>query len=734
MTSMLPNDVYDNYQAYKIGTNIYVTWLVSTSRHITTKGLLACAETIVKKPPKQFEVPLYVAESAARAIRQRTKATAWHLGQTTQDLKEIDGDNYSESNDAHAFFTTTLKRTLELLRPFIQKVRRAKEARTTPVDEITNRFSTLEIEGLADKDISEVNGETVPTPAVTPRITYVVDQGLEDLHFAIVFFLMTFSQIKEVVRTTWHRYAIDGDLDRITAAATSQAAMQLIKNSVHEFTSQFLQVFSMHDFYLGLSWHPNVEKLILKDPRVAPNDDKASPLLSFPNNEAIYGRTRMNPFLSGMIALVVAQAVCELRLVYHNLTGCALAHAHLYNCLRHCRNSNRPQPLLEQEWPDMETFFALAGSSSIFKGDRPYTLALCANCFMLAYKMPLSTLAPTKRATHDPKGAYRGVLKYECIPIINTLFTEGIQSRTFMNPSAKPLLDAIQTTANSRTNKGITPAVYRSPIGILLIFQRLLQREMRALHFIFDFLYTTSARINTRIYEELKLDFSVPGVLSHTFEDNVQVPLVIMMHERAYHLHCMNGLHSDERKVYTKPIQEAAKVIGEYMMQKREETTFGTERLKIQARTGAAELLDGIALDDTAALDDDRPTLVGEGVMKMLDAVSVDGKLDNTAVLDDVWLDDDDKAVLEERVVSVDDGVMRLLDDANAELPDSDDDTELIDDSAELLAEDEVALQEAERADAVTVTIEAEADAVTVTTDAEGAEAVTVTIEAAEAA
>jgi hypothetical protein len=91
---MLPDNLYNSYLEYKKDTKTYITWLCETAvsssftpqytsprgsrsknkprseqREISSSGLILCAEAILKKPPRQFAVPLYASESAVRAIR-----------------------------------------------------------------------------------------------------------------------------------------------------------------------------------------------------------------------------------------------------------------------------------------------------------------------------------------------------------------------------------------------------------------------------------------------------------------------------------------------------------------------------------------------------------------------------------------------------------------------------------------------------------------------------------------
>jgi hypothetical protein len=52
---------------------------------------------------------------------------------------------------------------------------------STPLADLTNRFSKLDIEELADQDLDETPHETAQKPKTKPIVRFVVDQGNEDL-------------------------------------------------------------------------------------------------------------------------------------------------------------------------------------------------------------------------------------------------------------------------------------------------------------------------------------------------------------------------------------------------------------------------------------------------------------------------------------------------------------------------------------------------------------------------
>ncbi|KAI4696647.1 uncharacterized protein J4E88_000824 [Alternaria novae-zelandiae] len=273
-----------NYLEYKKDTNTYITWLCGTAssigftppyksssgstasqsrsqkkkseeREVSISGLVACAEAIIKKPPKQFVVPVYAAQCAARAIRQRKKSSQWHESQ----VDGLDGTERvakEEGIAGHAFFTETLEQTLNILRPFIPKTRHSvsadgKTIRHDSMEDITNRFTKLEIEELADEEVESAIPVATEKTSPNPRITYVVDNSKDEGNAAMDFLMYDYTRIKELIHLTWQSYLIIRNLDLITAAATTQAAFQMLRSLVDSFTAHFPQLGSMEAICLN---------------------------------------------------------------------------------------------------------------------------------------------------------------------------------------------------------------------------------------------------------------------------------------------------------------------------------------------------------------------------------------------------------------------------------------------------------------------------------------------------
>ncbi|KAI4936777.1 uncharacterized protein J4E92_001502 [Alternaria infectoria] len=270
---MLPDNIANSYREYKADTEIFVTWLVETASRCgfvpsTTAPAQATAAATggrlkgkrarlnpksAEKPPKRFAVPLYASRAAARAIRHRTKSTLWHENQT-QNVDEDLQHAFAASNEAHATFTGTLEYALDLLKPFIttgKAILKPDEHITPPsVNGLNTRFSSLEIEDLADQE-PESGGQAAATakPAPTSKTTYTVDNQKDDCLIAMSMLMRDYNQIKVVIQTTWARY-YRKDTDLVSTAATTQAAMQMIKSLVHEFSLSFPEIRNVESF-----WH-----------------------------------------------------------------------------------------------------------------------------------------------------------------------------------------------------------------------------------------------------------------------------------------------------------------------------------------------------------------------------------------------------------------------------------------------------------------------------------------------
>ncbi|KAI4681815.1 uncharacterized protein J4E84_007411 [Alternaria hordeiaustralica] len=297
---MLPDNIANSYREYKADTEIFVTWLVETAsrcgfvpsaiaptsatggrlkgkartaepkspqaRKVTINDLRTCADAIAKKPPKKFVVPLYASRAAARAIRQRTKSTKWHENQTEHVDPNLQ-HTFTASNEAHATFTGTLEYTLNLLKPFITTGKATPKpsdhATQTPIDGLNTRFSKLDIGELADQEPGSGGQSTfVARPATTSKTNYTVDNREDDRMIAMNMLLQDYNEIKGVVKGIWLLYHLKDGVDFVSAAATTQAAMQMIKSLVHEFLASFPEIEDAEGFWHKLLDRPEISKLL----------------------------------------------------------------------------------------------------------------------------------------------------------------------------------------------------------------------------------------------------------------------------------------------------------------------------------------------------------------------------------------------------------------------------------------------------------------------------------------
>ena len=172
-------------------------------------------------------------------------------------MEELERVAHAEDDESHAVFTSTLEHTLNILRPFIRKPQftdeeKDKVSRHDSVDDITNRFSKLEIEELADQEVDNAAVAVVEKSPATPRITYVVDNGEHERLLAMCCLLMDYNCVKEFIRSNWHENLLGRTVDLITTISTTQAAFQLLRSAVHHLTTQFPELSSMEAFSLNL--------------------------------------------------------------------------------------------------------------------------------------------------------------------------------------------------------------------------------------------------------------------------------------------------------------------------------------------------------------------------------------------------------------------------------------------------------------------------------------------------
>jgi hypothetical protein len=222
------------YQTYKNDTATFTTWLVSTAKQcgltvngedgptngepklkgrarklardaakqsnassdslkcqmVTTKVLIACAETIAKHKKPPVRLPPDVLAFAKRAIDLRTKYALAH-----QDLgrKHAEDFHFQQSNSGHSHFINVLKQTLQILRPCYETRRQTV---TTPGahDDFANRFSQLNVEDVSEEFLKDVPQASEPSEYSSQSTVFEVETKEEDRWFKIFCFLEDLSR------------------------------------------------------------------------------------------------------------------------------------------------------------------------------------------------------------------------------------------------------------------------------------------------------------------------------------------------------------------------------------------------------------------------------------------------------------------------------------------------------------------------------------------------------------
>ncbi|KAI1681665.1 S-malonyltransferase [Pyrenophora tritici-repentis] len=156
-----------------------------------------------------------------------------------------------------------------------------KEMEEKSIDDLTSRFSVLEIEELAVEGPDSIE-QTKPaaTPAPPPKVVYTLETIDEGRWFAMYCLLRDYNSIKAVNIMVWESFCRDHanksqKADFMSAAATSQAAMQMIKSLVHKFSSFFPEIKDSKSFYIELLRQPAFKEAM----RNVKYDDHGPPLV-----------------------------------------------------------------------------------------------------------------------------------------------------------------------------------------------------------------------------------------------------------------------------------------------------------------------------------------------------------------------------------------------------------------------------------------------------------------------
>ena len=286
----LPEFLFDTHKRYKADTNRVAEWLAQTAqrcglkletqpsasrpsgrlkgkarkearmttnssptapslRHIiTVKDFTDMAQLIVQQKPA-LRVPDTILGLLRSAINLRRRCSDWFQKKSTQK------DQLRESTQKHSHFIGVLENVLQIL-----------ESNSTPAvtdNDIGHSMEKLSLNGTSQSPAEQQNNpynvlfieddsvaETAPTletrvtvqrtQIVPPRtkVTYEIEATDEEIYFGIYCFFDDLNRLRDFIHDLWSRYKI-GSCDLITAAVTTNSALELVHRAEKELAASF---------------------------------------------------------------------------------------------------------------------------------------------------------------------------------------------------------------------------------------------------------------------------------------------------------------------------------------------------------------------------------------------------------------------------------------------------------------------------------------------------------------
>ncbi|KAF2102981.1 hypothetical protein NA57DRAFT_71962 [Rhizodiscina lignyota] len=230
-----------SYEQYKNDTSIFMTWLSHAAQACgyfappntnPIKEMIVQAKCIVSSISPTLHLPNSVSRLASRAIRLRKLVTSQY--------RKFDAKG--EANEKHEHFTGVLEEALDLLLQHRSNAlpRPPVTQEQSPLQDLTNRFSLLEVEDC--EDYSAVAAHLAVGPRTNLRngkddadsthhtSTQVNDDRnmREDLFMRIICFLMDVHKLERQVMEIWRKYKA-GTVDIVVASAATNAAIVLVE-------------------------------------------------------------------------------------------------------------------------------------------------------------------------------------------------------------------------------------------------------------------------------------------------------------------------------------------------------------------------------------------------------------------------------------------------------------------------------------------------------------------------
>src|SRR5271170_4769661 len=236
--------------------------LPAKNYRVTGKIILQQAEIVAKSKNPLIPLPANVLRVLERAINARRRCSAW--------FRKTGVDNHY-SDAGHLYFIDVLEKALGILKPnehgvdnsaqsasqlTIQPSEQKGKSKPSTFD-LINSFEMLKVEyfteGIdldsADVDVS-AKAPTGRPPA--PEIYELEDDSDGDLAFDVFCFFEDLHHIQAFLADTWEKYG-DGELDLVTAAMTTNAALDLVRRAEEEIIALDPENFTKKNAYRAIT-------------------------------------------------------------------------------------------------------------------------------------------------------------------------------------------------------------------------------------------------------------------------------------------------------------------------------------------------------------------------------------------------------------------------------------------------------------------------------------------------
>ncbi|KAF3922271.1 hypothetical protein ABW20_dc0104637 [Dactylellina cionopaga] len=244
---MLPKFLKNSYQRYKADTQKFTTWLVITAA--------SCGATInanVTNPDEEPSIPLRSYATLVDAIVKHgivlpkplevVLERAISIRKRCAKIFQVSKPNEKISNARHWHFITVMEDALKRLTSFAatKETKQVGSSPTTKDDysQISNRFAILALDDNYSSVI-ETTKQGKKKKTASAQLYSIEDEYGEDVTQSIFMAYCLFedlNNIREFIKETWIEYR-DGDIDAMTAAVTTNAAIILGRDMIEDGSS-----------------------------------------------------------------------------------------------------------------------------------------------------------------------------------------------------------------------------------------------------------------------------------------------------------------------------------------------------------------------------------------------------------------------------------------------------------------------------------------------------------------